>query len=316
MTDLTRICGEMLPNQVETFIRDSTGIELEMMDLSPGAKPYDISSLSIAGMNFVLTDGGEAMRIRATAPADVEVFTFVANPKGTVRGYGQPSMDSQSYGFYFGDELIEHIYPTSEDYILSLGLSRSLCRQMGWELHHAGRILPVEPVLIEALRLALTRASCQYLFVPGGLSHADESPIQQEILGLITQLLSPWLSNDIRMDRQTRSEKNYDRIFRLATRRMQALDPQKPLSMDQLAKDVYTSRRSLFQAFNYWVGMGPNAYYQVYRLRKLRRRLLAADPSETTVTEQAQQLGFNHVGRMIGQYRQQFAETPKQSLNG
>ena len=85
--------------------------------------------------------------------------------------------------------------------------------------------------------------------------------------------------------------------------------------VDQLAGILEVSKRSLFYAFNKWVGMGPNAYFDLLRLHYVRDRLLTGNPSTMRVTEVANELGFNHLRRFSGQYYNFFGEYPNKTLS-
>ena len=86
------------------------------------------------------------------------------------------------------------------------------------------------------------------------------------------------------------------------------------LSIDQLADSLDVSKRTLFYSFNKWIGMGPNAYFEIVRLHYLRDRLLAGSTSANRVTDFAGELGFNHLGRLSGKYFEFFGEYPSETL--
>ncbi len=73
------------------------------------------------------------------------------------------------------------------------------------------------------------------------------------------------------------------------------------------------SERTLLYAFHAYVGMSPQAYLRLCRLNHVRSTLLAGNPT-TTVTGAAMQMGFLHLSRFAGDYKQVFEETPKATL--
>ncbi|WP_157973705.1 helix-turn-helix domain-containing protein [Tropicimonas sp. IMCC34043] len=74
------------------------------------------------------------------------------------------------------------------------------------------------------------------------------------------------------------------------------------------------SERALLYAFHSYVDMSPQAYLRLCRLNHVRTTLLAGNPTTTTVTHAAMQMGFLHLSRFAGDYRQVFEETPKVTL--
>ncbi|MGV8834056.1 MAG: helix-turn-helix domain-containing protein [Devosia sp.] len=74
------------------------------------------------------------------------------------------------------------------------------------------------------------------------------------------------------------------------------------------------SERTLLYAFHDYVGMSPQTYLRRCRLNRVRAVLLAGSPQTVTVTQAAMQLGFLHLGRFAGDYRQVFEETPTATL--
>ncbi len=85
-------------------------------------------------------------------------------------------------------------------------------------------------------------------------------------------------------------------------------------AMNAVAEALGVPRRTLFHAFRKWIGLGSHAYLQLVRLHKLRERLLAATPEQTSVTALATNLGFNQLGRLSGIYREHFGEYPRDTL--
>jgi AraC-like DNA-binding protein len=74
------------------------------------------------------------------------------------------------------------------------------------------------------------------------------------------------------------------------------------------------SRRTLEYAFCENLGLPPMAFIRQVRLHALRRTLLASRLGESTVTELAYRLGFTQLGRLAGDYRCAFGESPSATL--
>lgn len=83
--------------------------------------------------------------------------------------------------------------------------------------------------------------------------------------------------------------------------------------VEDLARTAGVSVRTVYRASARQLGGPPTARLRVSRLREVRRRLLAAAPGET-VTSAAVDCDFSHLGRFAAIYRQQFGESPSETL--
>ena len=84
-------------------------------------------------------------------------------------------------------------------------------------------------------------------------------------------------------------------------------------SVSALSAAVGVGERQMERIFHAAYGMGPCRWHNVARLNEARR-LLSSASSSTHVTEVASQLGFGHLGRFSGDYRQLFGESPRDTL--
>ena len=87
----------------------------------------------------------------------------------------------------------------------------------------------------------------------------------------------------------------------------------KPISAGQLCRLAGVSQRALEKLFLSRRGMSPMRFVVERRLAAAQRKLGAAAPGDD-VTEVALGLGFNHIGRFSGLYRQVYGELPSQTL--
>jgi AraC-like DNA-binding protein len=91
-----------------------------------------------------------------------------------------------------------------------------------------------------------------------------------------------------------------------------AASPDKRLTVTHACAMLATAERTLRAACADVVGMSPQRYMQLYRLRLARERLLA--PPSRTVTEAATAHGFYELGRFAAAYRAEFGEQPSATL--
>ena len=86
-----------------------------------------------------------------------------------------------------------------------------------------------------------------------------------------------------------------------------------PIDLTSLAKMAGYSMSSIHKAFRKYRGYSPMTYLKKIRLAHLRKSLLEGHPN-TTLTQQALDIGFGHLGRLSADYKRQFGESPSDTL--
>jgi AraC-like DNA-binding protein len=86
-----------------------------------------------------------------------------------------------------------------------------------------------------------------------------------------------------------------------------------PLDLEQLAQAAGVGVRALQLGFQRHFGMSISDMLLDIRLAELNAKLMVA-PSDARVIDIAFDLGFTHLGRMAGAYRQKFGEAPSATL--
>lgn len=85
-----------------------------------------------------------------------------------------------------------------------------------------------------------------------------------------------------------------------------------PLGTPDIAEAVHLSVRALQAGFQAHLGTTPMAHLRRARLERVRTAL--SDGSADSVTDAALRWGIPHLGRLSGDYRQAFGESPSQTL--
>jgi AraC-like DNA-binding protein len=91
-------------------------------------------------------------------------------------------------------------------------------------------------------------------------------------------------------------------------------NPNTPLYLPEICAAVGAAERTLRAACEQHLGMGPIRYLALRRMHLVRRALLRAVSSTTTVTNVATDHGFWELGRFSVAYRALFDETPSETL--
>jgi len=88
---------------------------------------------------------------------------------------------------------------------------------------------------------------------------------------------------------------------------------QQTLTLNDLAQHVGVSPRSLTNGFREFRGASPMAYFTNLRLERAHEELLSARP-ETTVTDVANRIGFQHLSHFASLYRRRYGIKPCETL--
>jgi AraC-like DNA-binding protein len=91
-------------------------------------------------------------------------------------------------------------------------------------------------------------------------------------------------------------------------------NPDRPLYLTEICAAVGVAERTLRASCEEHLGMGPIRYLTLRRMHLVRRRLLQADASATTVTRVVTDHGFWELGRFSVAYRTLFGESPSETL--
>ena len=87
-----------------------------------------------------------------------------------------------------------------------------------------------------------------------------------------------------------------------------------PLGIETLARETGVSSRTLGYVFRDVLNTTPLHYIKARRLVAARQHLLSADPTQSPVTEIANEYGFAHLGYFSRDYKAQFGELPSDTL--
>ena len=87
----------------------------------------------------------------------------------------------------------------------------------------------------------------------------------------------------------------------------------RPITIEELARVTNVSARSLFSSFKAGRGYSPMDFVRRVRLARARQKLSKPD-GETSVTAVAFECGFGNAGHFAKYYRENFGETPSQTL--
>jgi AraC-like DNA-binding protein len=133
--------------------------------------------------------------------------------------------------------------------------------------------------------------------------------LEQQLIHLLVRCLTDGAS--VRM---TSGGRRYDMIVAKFEEYLEA-NPNLPLYLPEICAAIGAAERTLRMACQEHLGMGPIRYLALRRMNLVRRALLRAGSSTTTVTRIATDHGFWELGRFSVNYRAMFGETPSATLH-
>lgn len=272
------------------------GLEFEFIQLAPGHLGYGQTSVTLGDVTISSEFVDKPLRVRLRNPPGVVTVSFMLAADGSAfwRGHEIES----SHALVFGE--------AENDYILPAGL-RSLnvsaptgaFDRLGLPQPRAGLWLtPAAP------RRLLTSVACAVL-AGRHFPEAADARLLAATCDALAGAQGALLFASERMGGPTRQFHMLQRAERRGTE-------SEFTSLDAMADDLGTSKRSLHRTFKDLTGLGPQSYLRILRLHQFRRKLVAGDANDT-ITGLAYDHGFENMGRLTRQYRDWFGELPRET---
>ena len=132
--------------------------------------------------------------------------------------------------------------------------------------------------------------------------------LEQELIHILVRCLTESVSVQM-----TSGGRSHDKIVAKFEAYLGA-HPNMPLYLPEICAAIGAAERTLRAACEEYLGMGPIRYLALRRMHLVRRGLLRAVSSTTTVTRIATEHGFWELGRFAVSYSALFGETPSVTL--
>lgn len=287
---------------------------VDVFKLAPGPFNLTVDTLVLDDLMVYWVAGVEPIRAFEQGYSDHVYVSFFYPSSSPL------NMNGVQYG---PGEVVGKIHPLSDQYViksdynlLSCLLPKELVNKFSLnEFDTAMRV--VDNTLFATLLFTCTQAALakrQQAMLKTTVSNGCTGYWRDQISQQLVNIFESCFARDLPTGEGSLAVRNQQRIFHAAEKLMLEQDLKRPLSMNDLAEQAYSSRRSLFKTFNEWVGIGPHQYYGLIRLHLIQRQLVRHDPSQVNVGELAREFGFSNPGRLATLYRQQMGESPRQTL--
>jgi AraC family ethanolamine operon transcriptional activator len=297
----------------------SLGLDYSITQLVGGPLEADLTPLVIGPLQLVRLRYSRALHIAGDKPQGQQVFALNLAPLAStdgIRSHGKLLTNASIFGTRPTGEAHLVLPHTSELGLVSM--ERKLFQQWALELGfgHLDDHVPasnwwdLDPQAFEGLRRFVQHLFRVAMHQPALL---QEPTWQRLALKDFVPLLMSGLSQSLGQGVvPPRTPARIDMVKRV--QRWMADHPAEPITLDDLCRQIYASRRSVIQGFREHLGMGPMAYLKLQRLHAVRRELLAAEPDQVSVTGVAAHFGFFNSGHFARDYRQLFGELPSITL--
>lgn len=136
---------------------------------------------------------------------------------------------------------------------------------------------------------------------------------RQAIRDSVLQALVSVCYSQVPMERQNATVANRHLLVR-KVREYLLENRDTPVTIPDICRNFFVSRRTLQNAFHHVVGMSPAAYLRALRLNGVRRVLRDRGSNIVSVQDAACAWGFWHLSQFACDYRRMFGELPSDSL--
>lgn len=170
-----------------------------------------------------------------------------------------------------------------------------------------------------ALRVDTDKKKALWAYIHQALRHGSRDPqgmqsvskvlndnLLTAVIALLESACPPPASTT---DRRTGYRRLVSRAREYALSRMS-----EPVTVPDLCRELFVSRRTLQNAFCETLGVGPNAWLKMLRLNAVRRELISPFSRCDTVKDAAMQWGFWHLSQFANDYQRLFNEKPSATL--
>ncbi|MEM6577287.1 MAG: helix-turn-helix domain-containing protein [Pseudomonadota bacterium] len=294
-------------DEIWQFYATLSGMQPGYQQLSAGPAPHVFDVLDLEGVSLVkVRTSGKTRWIDGKEPGDLH-FAWVVNSDAAISVGGVDLERSHCMVFLPGHEM-EYVFH-GNTLTFEICVSEDLLDILGWDLTGS----PLCATNEAALQRLSVKCFSLFELLSDPVDDVTRQTLRDDLLSDLEQTLAPWLTKTEHSAEHKDSTVHY-RTMRRIDDYLRDFDYSKPLSIDDLVRDLGMSRRTIHYAFRRHLDITPRRYIELLRLHQLRHHLKRAMPGETTISKLALGLNFSDLGRMSGKYQRFFGEYPSQTL--
>ncbi|GAA1491974.1 AraC family transcriptional regulator [Curtobacterium herbarum] len=328
---------DAIARRAETTTRgaDAVGpVRIEAAGSSSDAVVADVGRL-YDGHDWEARTTDHPFAYRYSAVGDSDVTLRRSQIGGTIRGaiprsadyvvqwitagYGVPDVTEDRVPLQLD---VPMLFPTAREFVFEyqdydqrlVHMSRRLVHEVADELFHTGQVTDLgidhlrtlDPAAITQWRSSLAMLSRE--LKTGGVDTLLWHTLTRGTAAAFLRMYPPTataLPPAVLLPRRTRLRAAVEYVHEHVA---------EPMSVSDIAEAAGLSVRATQEAFQRHLDQTPMTYLLRARLDRVRRDLLQADASATSVQDIARRWGFAHLGRFSAAYRNEFGEYPRATL--
>lgn len=294
--------------ETDSYTRSIAGATVEAIRVGRGIGPNRVMAATDWQLSVTRSMIGFPICTYSSVGADQVIATYVHRAPPGSRWCGIPLRDDSV--IIYGPE-VEHVAFNAQGLLFTFAAT-ALEKLIEFGEDSGTAFEPPAPGEVRVLRpSAGTRnlAASLESYTVAAANDCRLERIGQEVLRTFSSLLAP--SNSERPLAACRGIDSRD-VVRACIDSAEALD-QIP-TIAEMCLAAHVSERRLREAFTDEFGEPPSRFFRSWALDRAHRRLREANPAQSTVTQIATAIGFEHLGRFAGHYQLVYGECPSTTL--
>ncbi|VAW07051.1 hypothetical protein MNBD_ALPHA05-1957 [hydrothermal vent metagenome] len=304
---------ERVTNDIdELFTWDDEGSDRRYLQLSKGPLKFSHRQVILPNLIIEWNSYGQSVLFHEVLDSPGFFFGVQVDSTGPAVYRGHDVLKTEALVYHRGIEHAYRVRPQSESLVLAI--TPPLCDALGWRLSQD----PVQQVPGERLDrlVAVCRDVTRAALTPhlNQLNPDWELAQRDRVLVALRSVLAPWTANQPQPSRHATSGSRGFQLVKNAKQLIDRLPSDQKLRVAELAAELETSERVLYESFRTTLGVGPYEFRMLNQMHAFRDSILSGPAFRGKITKAAIATGFTHLGRLTQNYRQHFNETPRQTI--
>jgi AraC family transcriptional regulator, ethanolamine operon transcriptional activator len=317
-TTTTRSCGtsmkyiERSTDDIDEMFAWEEGWDRRYLQLSKGPLRFRTRQVFLPNLMIEWNSFGQSVWSREVLDSSALFFGCLLDSTGPAVYRGREMLETEALIYHPGVDQEYRVRPQSESLVLAI--TPPLTEQLGWRLSQESvqRVQADRLDRLVAICQSVTRAA---LTPDSHPPNADwETALRDRVLVALRAVLAPWTANESQTSNHSLCGARGFQMVKRAEQLMGRWPLDRKLRVAELAAELETSERVLYEAFRTTLGVGPYEFHLLKQMHAFRDSLLSGQTFRGTVTKAAMANGFTHMGRLSQMYRQHFDETPRQTI--